>query len=140
PRSALTLFWLDQGVDSGDIAAQEVFPIDINDTARTVYTRIIGKGRAMVVQLGSLIERGVVPRIPQDPNGRVEVWPRRTERDSEIDWSDTELGIHNQIRCVAGLYPPAYVRVGDRKLLITRSEFVDGRLRILEARFEEGPK
>jgi methionyl-tRNA formyltransferase len=137
-RSALTLFWLDEGVDSGDIAAQEVFPIDINDTARTLYSRVIGLGRAMVVELGGSIERGVVPRVPQDPNGCVEVWPRRTERDSEIDWSENDIGLHNQIRCVAGLYPPAYVEIDKRKLLITRSEFVDGRLRILQAQFEGG--
>lgn len=135
-RSALTLFWLDEGVDSGDIAAQEVFPVDINDTARGLYTRIIGLGRTMVVKLGRSIEQGEIPRVPQDPRGCVEVWPRRTERDSEIDWSETELGIHNQIRCVAGLYPPAYVRIGERKLRITLSEFIEGRLHILEAQFE----
>lgn len=136
-RSALTLFWLDEGVDSGDIAAQEAFAVDINDTARTLYSRVIELGRAMVVRLGRLIEAGQVPRVPQDPGGCIEVWPARTERDSEIDWTDSELGIHNQIRCVADLYPPAYVMLGQRKLLVRRSEIVDGRLVIRRAHFED---
>jgi len=135
-ESALTFFWLDSGVDNGDILIQKKFPIEINDTARDVYKKVISIGEDMLSEIYPKFLRGKFPRAQQNPDHFIEEWPKRTTKDSEIDWSKSELDIHNQIRAVAGIYPWAYTYLGGKKMLIKKSEFHNKKLIIKWAEFE----
>ena len=135
-KSALTFFWLDKGKDSGDILIQKKFLININDTAKDVYDKMISAGEEMLDGIYPKLIIGKIPRIPQDINDFIEEWPKRTEKDSEIDWSKSVLDIHNQIRAVAGLYPWAYTYINGKKLLFKKSTYKNGKLSIERVELE----
>jgi methionyl-tRNA formyltransferase len=135
-ESALTFFWLEEGVDTGDILIQKKFPIDINDTAKDVYDKMISVGNEMLKEIYSKFLRGDFPHIPQNPDDFIEEWPARTEKDSEIDWTKSDIEIHNQIRAVAGVYPWAYTYINGKKLLFKRSIYKNGKLIIEGVEFE----
>jgi len=135
-ESALTFFWIDEKVDSGDIIIQKKFQIDINDTAKNVYNKMISTGIKMIDEIYPKFLNGEFPHTPQNPNDFIEKWPKRTPEDSEIDWSKSNLEIHNQIRAVSGIYPWAYTYLNGKKLLFKESKYKDGKLIIERVEIE----
>ena len=65
-ESGITLFWLDEGIDSGDIWKQESFEISDEDDAATVYRKIKELTAKMLNEGISELEAGIVKRIVQD--------------------------------------------------------------------------
>ena len=62
----VTLHVMDTGIDSGDIIAQVLLPVDDEDTAYTVYFRCVRAGLALLdCALPSILD-GSAPRRPQD--------------------------------------------------------------------------
>ena len=54
-QGGATLFWIDEGTDSGPVAAQAVFPIDPDrTTARALYDRSVGAMLALLPPLPDL--------------------------------------------------------------------------------------
>lgn len=63
-----TCFWLDDGVDTGDVAAQDFVLLRPRDTASSLWRRdLFPMGLRLFARCLALLERGVVTRIPQDP-------------------------------------------------------------------------
>ena len=59
-----TVHWVDQGIDTGRIIAQQAVPIVEGDTAETVHERIQQVERVLYPQtIGELIRRGVVKPV-----------------------------------------------------------------------------
>lgn len=102
-----TLFYLEPGVDNGDIISQEKFEITPEDTCATAYEKA---GSAMVALLRKnipLLLAGAAPRIPQDES-QATYNPRRKPADGIIDWSKGSLDIYNWIRALTHPYPGAF--------------------------------
>lgn len=106
-ESGGTLFWLSDGADTGDIAAQARFPIDPDTiTVRELYDRQVA---AMCEMLPGLLDRlaaGEVPRQAQD-HARASVCARRRPEDGRIDWTRPAAEIERLIRAVGDPYPGA---------------------------------
>ena len=132
-ESALTFFWLDEDIDKGPILIQKNFKIDLNDTALDVYKKMIKNGNEMLEEVYAEFEKGNYPQKKQNKEEFIEEWPKRTPKDSEIDWSKSLIDIHNQIRAVSGIYPWAYSHINDKKILFKKSRYKDGKLIIEEA-------
>lgn len=135
-ESALTFFWIDENVDRGDILIQKKIQIDINDTAKEVYDKMIYTGEDMLREIYPKLLNKEFSHIPQNPDDFIEEWPKRTPKDSEINWSKSELEIHNQIRAVAGIYPWAFTYLNDKKLLFKKSKFKNNKLIIERVEIE----
>lgn len=106
-QGGATLFWIDEGTDSGPIADQRVFGIDADRiTARDLYDQSVA---AMVSMLPALMDRlttGEVPSTAQDES-RASVCARRRPEDGEIDWTRPAAEIERLIRAVGPPYPGA---------------------------------
>ncbi|MDJ0993792.1 MAG: methionyl-tRNA formyltransferase [Dinoroseobacter sp.] len=119
-QSGGTLFWMDEGVDTGDIAAQSRFPIDPErETARGLYDKQTTALTGMLPPLLDRISAGDVPRIPQDHDQST--WcARRRRSDGHINWARPMTDIHRLIRAVGPPYPGAYFEAGpDTQVTIT---------------------
>jgi len=128
-KSGCTLMWLDEGLDTGDILAQREFDIRINDNVKNVYHKMIECYSEIIKEVIPKFNKGIFPRRKQDESKFIEQWKPRTPEDSEINFNKpnderTMLRyIHDQIRCVSGVYPSAYIKIGDNKLLLKNSKF-----------------
>lgn len=140
-KSGCTLMWLNEGLDTGDILAQKEFNIGINDCALDMYDKVIKGYQEMIKETLPKLESGIFPRRVQNEKEFIEQWKLRTPEDSEIDFNDPMDGrtieryLHDQIRCVSGVYPSAFIKLGDgKKWVLKKSMYFPktNKLNILE--------
>lgn len=120
-ESGLTFFYLDDGVDSGDILWQKQFPITLHDDAGTLNDKIKVLATEAIGEFLPQLERGSAPRIPQD-NSQATYWRKRTEKDGEIHWEATTMEIYNLIRALARPYVGAHTFLKGKKIFIWRAK------------------
>ena len=121
-KSGITLFFLDEGVDSGDIVAQKEFEITETDTPKELLDKICVLAPQIIEENIDAIEKGTIKRIKQDDE-KATYTPRRKPEDGLIDWSKPMKEIYNFIRALALPYPCAFTYLGDKKLIIPKAVF-----------------
>jgi methionyl-tRNA formyltransferase len=124
-QSALTLFYIDEGTDHGDILDQVKFSIEDSDDANTIYKKITKIGKDMILRNLTLLERNTANRIKQDESKFIENWKKRTPDDGLIDWNSSAEKIHTLIRATTHPYPGAFTEFKNQKLIIWKSEFLN---------------
>jgi UDP-4-amino-4-deoxy-L-arabinose formyltransferase/UDP-glucuronic acid dehydrogenase (UDP-4-keto-hexauronic acid decarboxylating) len=107
-RTGVTLHHMTAEADAGDIVAQETIVIEPEDTAATLYARIVDAGVALLLAAYPRVLDGTAPRIPQD-HSRATVVGRRRPEDGRIAWDWPAARIINMIRAVTHPYPGAFV-------------------------------
>ena len=121
--SGSTLFWLDEGTDSGPIMLQTLFPIAFDETARSLYSKHVANLATMVPQAVQLVQSGSALSIPQDQT-MASYCARRTPDDGIIAWHQTANSILRFIRAVGEPYPGAFTFCDGEKLFIDRAVMV----------------
>ena len=139
-QTGITLFYYDEGIDSGDIIDQETLEIEDSDTIKTLLDKIMIQLPGLVLRNLKAILEGTNPRSPQDPS-QATLTPARRPQDGEIDWGQTDRQIYNFIRAQTVPYPCAFSRLADvkgckKKLVIPKARFESGRL-MIEGYIEE---
>lgn len=116
-----TLFWIDDGVDSGPILAQKFLHVAPDETATTLYARhMTALGEMLANSLDALADNHA-PRIPQDE--RYATWcARRTDADGLIDWRAPAATVERLVRAVTRPYPGAFTRHDGERLTIFAAE------------------
>jgi len=122
-QSGCTLFFMDEGMDSGDIICQQVFNIAPDETAQTLYDKVTSALRAMIAEIAPGLKRGELPRRPQDQT-RATYTAKRTQRDGLIDWQQPAHKIWTLIRAVGAPYPGAFTFYRQRRLIVWEADFV----------------
>ncbi|MBB4186330.1 methionyl-tRNA formyltransferase [Sinorhizobium terangae] len=102
-----TLFWLDEGVDSGPILLQRLFAVAADETARSLYARHTANLAEMVVEAVALVETGNAPHTKQD-HEKASYCAKRTAEDGLIDWNASAASVLRLIRAVGAPYPGAF--------------------------------
>jgi methionyl-tRNA formyltransferase len=108
---------MDARADHGDIIAQRVVPIAVEDTALMLSRKLTAAGRSLLAEMYPLIVAGRAPRVPQDHSAAT-TFGRRTPADGLIDWSRSAWQIYNLIRAVTRPFPGAFTFWGDGKLFL----------------------
>ncbi|XP_072328060.1 mitochondrial 10-formyltetrahydrofolate dehydrogenase-like [Scyliorhinus torazame] len=93
-----TIFWADDGLDTGPILLQKECNIDPNDTVDSLYNRFLyPEGITSMVEAVQLIAEGNAPRIIQPEEGATYEGIQKKEN-SKISWDQPGEAIHNWIR------------------------------------------
>jgi len=116
-QSGATLHYMTPRPDDGDIVCQTNVDISENDTARTVFDKVISASEKMLTDILPKIKAGTAPGIPQDHNQATYYGGRRPQ-DGEIDWNAANTEIRNLVRAVTHPYPGAFSFIGNRKCFI----------------------
>lgn len=116
-ETGVTLHYMVRRADAGDIVAQRRVPIAFEDTAHTLYGKIVDAARATLREAWPLLRAGRAPRRPQDLTQGSYVGRRRPE-DGRIDWRWPALRCYNLVRAVTHPYPGAFTQLDGRKLFI----------------------
>jgi len=107
-KSALTFFYIQEGIDDGDIVTQKQFEINDVDDATSVYEKMTVLGKKMLSEILPLLESNKITSKKQNSELFIENWPKRTPLDGKINWSKSAKEIHNLIRATTFPYPGAY--------------------------------
>lgn len=97
-RTGLTIFWPDDGLDTGPILLQKEVEITDTDTLGSVYfEKLSPLGVEAMVESVDLVKAGKAPKTPQDGSqASYESWCTKDE--VEIDWRRPVAQVHNLIR------------------------------------------
>lgn len=116
-QAGVTLFYFDDGVDSGDIIAQSAFEILRDDTIATVCEKATTAAVELARTHVAKIRMGVAQRIPQD-HACASQFPQRRPEDGLIDWNKSAEETRNFIRAQTRPYPGAFTIVNGKKITI----------------------
>jgi methionyl-tRNA formyltransferase len=67
--AGVTVHWVDQGIDTGDIAAQEAMPLERGLPSRQLYMQLSERGAELLAGVLAAIAAGHGERRPQDASG-----------------------------------------------------------------------
>ena len=98
PETGLTIFWPDDGLDTGPILLQKRVPIGSDDTLGSLYFgQLFPLGVEAMVESVELVRRGEAPRIKQDETrATYEGWCK--DEDAQIDWQIPAGQVYNLVR------------------------------------------
>ncbi len=97
-KTGLTIFWVDEGIDTGDILLQKEIDIGPDETTGAVYfNKLFPLGIAAVVEAVDLIAAGKAPRIPQD-HSQATYEPPCDEKVAGLNWQQPGQTVYNFIR------------------------------------------
>lgn len=119
--TGLTLHHMVAKPDAGDIVAQKKVAIADNDTALTLYRKLVPLVWPILEETVPLIEKGTAPRIAQDA-GQASYFGGRKPDDGKIDWSATAVQVHNLVRAVTHPYPGAFSYLNGKKFFVWKGE------------------
>ncbi len=113
----LSMFYLTERADKGEIIGQEKFQLEFRDTCATAYHKA---GLASIKLLRKYLpelENGTAPRIKQDDT-QADYYPKRTPKDGKLDWHKSGREIVRFIRAITHPYPGAFSELGGKKILL----------------------
>lgn len=123
-KSGVSIMYIEEGLDSGDVILQESCDILENDTLGTLHDKLKDLGAIGLEKALKLIETGKVEATKQDETLATFVKPI-TKEQAKIDWNNTKEVIFNQVR---GLnpFPAAHTfNEKDENIKIYKTEKLD---------------
>jgi methionyl-tRNA formyltransferase len=97
-KSGLTIFWVDAGIDTGDILLQKEVEIGPEETTGQVYfNKLYPQGVDAVIEAVDLIAATKAPRIAQD-HSKATYDPPCDEKVAGLDWGKPGREVFNFIR------------------------------------------
>jgi methionyl-tRNA formyltransferase len=122
----ITVMYMDEGLDTGDILLQRTIDILPADTGGALHDRLAAVAPETLLESLDLLAKGKAPRTPQD--NAVATYARKLKReDGKIDWSDPADAIERKIRAFDP-WPGAFMTVstnGTRNLKIFSATVID---------------
>ena len=123
-KTASTFFFMDEGIDSGDILNQRPVPIFYKDDAQTLYNRVLGTALdQMTIFLPELI-KGEYSRYAQN-TALANYWRKRHVDDGLIDFRMTSRAIYNLVRALTRPYVGAHLNYQGVEFKVWRTEEVE---------------
>ncbi len=116
-ETGVTLHYMVEKPDAGDIVAQRRVPIAFEDTARTLYAKMTATAEALFAETLPLLAAGTAPRVPMDLS-QGSYYGGRRPADGRFEWTWPALRIYNLVRAVTHPYPGAFVGSPDGDLFV----------------------
>ena len=98
PQTGVSLFWLDEGMDTGTLFLQKSLSIKDDEDADALRARLIPFGVEALAEILGRIEKNQITRQPQ--TGAVSLAPPLSKEEGRIDWSKPARHISNLVRGV----------------------------------------
>jgi methionyl-tRNA formyltransferase len=125
-KSGITVMYIDEGLDTGDILLQRTIDVVPADTGGSLHDRLAKVAPEALLESLELLVKRRAPRTPQD-NVFATYAPKLKREDGKIDWSDPADAIERKIRAF-NPWPGAFMTIktnGTRNLKIFSADVVD---------------
>ncbi len=123
----ITVHYVDEGIDTGDIILQETYPITDQDDYRTLLERAYGGCADVLYRAIKMIQHNEVKPVKQadiDPIGMY--CGMRQKGDEILNWNQSSREIFNFIRALCTPGPQATSWIKGNKITINKSQMVEG--------------
>jgi methionyl-tRNA formyltransferase len=121
-ETGITVMYMDEGLDTGDIILQRKIDILPADTGGSLRDRLAEVAPEALVESLELLPKESAPRIPQN-NALATYAPKLKREDGKIDWSEPAEVIERKIRAFDP-WPGAFIKFDGRNLKIFSAAIV----------------
>jgi methionyl-tRNA formyltransferase len=122
-ETGITVMYMDEGLDTGDILLQRSVAIQPNDTGGSLHDRLAQIAPEALLESLRLLAAGNAWRIPQDNAGATYA-PKLKREHGQIDWSESAEAVERKIRAY-NPWPGASMKVSSQNLKIFSASVVD---------------
>jgi len=120
----ISIIKIDQGIDTGDILAQDFFTISKNDTIKTLTEKVNALYPPLIIKTIMGMVKGHLNVIKQDTLSG-SFCTKRFPDDGRIQWKTmNSIEIHNLVRALTEPYPGAFTFYKGEKLKIWETALV----------------
>jgi methionyl-tRNA formyltransferase len=109
--SGISVMYMDEGIDTGDVLLQRRLEIAANETGRSLHDRLAEIAPAALQEALAQLRAGTAPRLPQDSSTATYV-PKLEREDGRIDWTESATLIERKIRAFTP-WPGAFTLLRD---------------------------
>lgn len=123
-ETGLSIFWVDEGIDTGPILLQETTEISLNDSVGTLYfNTLYPLGIKTMMRAVMLVETNSAPSIIQDESLATYEEPFE-KKHAKIHWDEDIKKIHDLVRG-SDPQPGAYCNLHDDSIQLYQSEIIN---------------
>jgi methionyl-tRNA formyltransferase len=115
-ETGVTIMYMDETLDTGNMIHSESIPIDINDTLGTLSDKLSILGANLLIKTLPKIFDSTNFDIPQD-NESATIAPKFTRKDEQIDFNKTRLQVYNQVRSL-NPEPSAFIMLNGEEMKV----------------------
>jgi methionyl-tRNA formyltransferase len=108
-ETGITVMYMDEGLDTGDILLQRKIDISSNETGRSLHDRLGQNAPAALLESLPMLSSGDAPRTPQN-NALATYAAKLTREHGRIDWSEPAEVIERKIRAFDP-WPGAFTKI-----------------------------
>jgi len=120
-NTGITIMYMAEGMDDGDIIKQESINIEEYDNILTLSEKLSKLGAKLLIEtLPSILDKSCA-RIKQNESEVTFAYVSKRS-DEFIDFNDCAFNIHNKVR---GLYPNAYCLFDELEMKILKTEIIE---------------
>jgi len=123
-ETGVTVMQMDEGLDTGDIRLQRKIAVAPDETGESLLEKLGPLGAGALVEALRLLERGELPRIPQD-SSKATLAPLLSREDGRVDWTRTAAELDARRRGFTP-WPGAWTTAGGNVLKIHDARPVQG--------------
>ena len=148
PETGVTMFEMDEGVDTGPILAQHRIPLAPDTDASRLYASALMAHRRLIRDHWEALSEGAIKSRPQDPTAG-STWPGRTPADGQLLPSMSVEEALRLVRATTHPYPGAFWRTPMGTLRVWKArrhmslseaplfDCLDGTVEAVEYRWED---
>lgn len=123
-NTGVTLHVMEEKADSGDIVAQLAVPIAFEDTAYTLFEKLVAEARILMRNVLPFLKDGSFSGKPQ--SGAHSYYGGRKPDDGLVHWDRDALSIYNLVRATTHPYPGAFTFLEGRKCFLWKTLPLEG--------------
>lgn len=131
-KSASTFFFMDEGIDSGEILSQKKFDILITDDAQILYDKIVNIALLQIEEFLPQLERKKYRTFKQKDSVS-NIWRKRTKIDGQIDFRMSSNAIYNLVRALSKPYVGAHINYNGKEIKIWQVEITENKKNNIES-------
>jgi methionyl-tRNA formyltransferase len=115
--TGISIFKLDQGMDTGPVYLSKEFPIHKTETTTELLNRLSAEGSEMTLNVLEMIIENKPPK--RQSNEAVSFAPKLHKRDGEINWQESSDSIYNLYRAL-GANPGVWSVLNEVRIRINK--------------------
>lgn len=130
-QTASTFFALEEDCDSGEIYSQVPITITYEETAASLYEKVLKEGKKQVISMTKALEEETLIPLKQDES-KANIWRKRGKLDGQIDFRMSSFSLYNLVRGLSAPYPFAHFandgkeyKVYSAKEVLTQGEYAN---------------
>lgn len=122
-ETGVTIHYIDEGIDTGDIIVQKKVPISSEDNAKTLHDKIYDVVCELVMSVMHCIASGKQIKGKKQDDTKASYYRPRVPDDGKIDWNKSGVEIYDLIRALVKPWPGAYGYIKGNKIVIWGAKF-----------------